>query len=73
MAYADPASISALTGDAWLRRLDALGGGREFQEGPGRLLAEGPYRASASLLELDPVFELVERWLKSLPKESRRV
>jgi hypothetical protein len=38
--------VAALTGSAWLRFLDDSGGNGRFADGPGRILATGPYQRS---------------------------
>ncbi len=40
--------VAGLTGDDWLRFLDARVAGKDFLEGPGRLVAAAPYRATQS-------------------------
>ena len=37
--------VAGLSGASWLAFLDATGGGDAFSRGPGRMLAELPYRA----------------------------
>lgn len=37
---------ASLQGEAWLHFLDAADPAKPFSEGPGRLLLDGPYRAS---------------------------
>lgn len=57
------AGVAGLSGEAWLRFLDAHGGGGRFARGPGRVLAEGPYSADP---EVGPeVFELARRWIRA--------
>jgi hypothetical protein len=57
--------VAALTGAAWLRFLDASGGNGRFAEGPGRVLAAGPYQRALPS-DLDPVAlaALVREWVK---------
>ena len=54
---------AALTGEDWLRFLDTHGGGGRFRDGPGRLLADAPYRrtVTAPVAELA---ELVQGWIR---------
>jgi len=39
--------VAGLTGEEWLAWLDRGLSGRPFSEGPGRCLADAPYRADA--------------------------
>lgn len=39
-------NVAGLVGEDWLRFLDAQVSGRDFLEGPGRLLAAAPYRTT---------------------------
>lgn len=58
--------VAALTGTAWLRFLDETGGNGRFCEGPGRILASGPYRR---VLESDTdaagLTTLVREWVNT--------
>jgi len=54
--------VAGLTGAAWLEFLDAHGGGGRFSVGPGRLLAEAPYRSPAEL-PAEQLATLVEGWI----------
>jgi hypothetical protein len=62
--------VAGLSGEAWLRFLDAHGGGGQFLHGPGRVLADAPYAPGA---ELEPaVFDLARRWIKAnRPRRGR--
>lgn len=56
--------VAALTGSAWLRFLDDSGGNGRFAEGPGRILATGPYQRSLPP-DLDTIglVALVREWV----------
>ena len=56
--------VAALTGEAWLRFLDESGGNGRFREGPGRILAAGPYQRSLPA-EVDTagLIVLVREWV----------
>ncbi len=41
------ADVAALTGNAWLEKLDEVAGGNFFSQGNGQLLASGPYHRQA--------------------------
>ncbi len=65
--------VASLTGDAWLAFLDRSGETTDFSRGPGKVLAEGPYRAS-----LPPDFDgtalmrAVERWTRKISQQETR-
>lgn len=60
------AQVASLTGHDWLAFLDASGGGGGFVGGPGRVLADGPYRRKATdRVDWPELVGLVRRWLAS--------
>lgn len=63
--------VAGLTGQAWLDRLDSVLGDRRFRDGPGRCLADAPYRPAS---EADPaaLFALCRDWARKLPRPARR-
>ncbi len=63
------ARVAGLSGHAWLDFLDETGGGGAFAGGPGRLLADLPYRppGSVTAADLQPLAELAERWIRTRP------
>jgi Domain of unknown function (DUF4381) len=57
--------VAALTGDAWLRFLDQSGGDGRFADGPGRVLAAGPYqRALPADLDTASLAALLRAWVE---------
>ena len=56
-------AVAGLTGVEWLRALDRLGKTTEFAAGPGRILAEAPYRPAAEV-DCPALIALCERWLR---------
>ncbi|WP_295392650.1 DUF4381 domain-containing protein [uncultured Thiodictyon sp.] len=59
--------VAGLSGADWLAFLDATGGGEGFSQGPGRVLAESPYRNPAAPTSGDPaaLADLAERWIRA--------
>lgn len=57
--------VAALTGAEWIAFLDRHAGHRGFTQGPGRILASGPY-APPDELDIDPetVVELAAHWIR---------
>ncbi|AAU90824.1 MULTISPECIES: DUF4381 domain-containing protein [Methylococcus] len=62
--------VAGLTGPAWLERLDAVLGGRQFRDGPGRCLIDAPYRPGGAV-QLDVLFALCRSWARKLPRSRR--
>jgi hypothetical protein len=59
-------SVAGLNGADWLAfldRTDRTGGERRFRDGPGRVLADAPYRPSVEV-DLDAVFALARDWTR---------
>lgn len=57
--------VAALNGGAWLRFLDATGGAGGFADGPGRVLADGPYRRRlAPDFDAEAFVALVRGWVE---------
>jgi hypothetical protein len=56
--------VAALTGNNWLRFLDESGGGGRFLDGPGRVLATGPYQAVLPAdTDVRELVALVRSWI----------
>lgn len=54
--------VAGLTGQDWLTFLDTHGGNGRFRDGPGRHLADAPYRPVAEVAPGD-VAALIEDWI----------
>lgn len=56
--------VATLSGNAWLEFLDESGGGGRFRDGPGQVLAAGPYqRALSAEFDPGPLAILVRDWV----------
>lgn len=55
--------VASLTGRSWLDFLDRNGGAGRFAEGPGRVLAEGPY-APTPTFDADALLALAGDWIR---------
>jgi len=53
LAVEPRAEIAPLHGEAWLRALDAAGGGERFTRGPARLLASAPFERTPQVTRDD--------------------
>ncbi len=62
----EPGQVARLTGAAWLQHLDRQLGDNAFSQGPGRILARGPYQAHCDY-DVEALFQLMQRWLEHLP------
>jgi hypothetical protein len=57
--------VAPLSGAGWLAFLDESGGGGRFRDGPGRVLADGPYRrAIVDDLDIAGLGTLVRTWIR---------
>ena len=59
----DHGQVAPLTGPSWLDFLDRHGGAGRFANGPGRVLAEGPY-ALAPEIQPQPLLALAREWVE---------
>jgi hypothetical protein len=57
-----PEQVAGLSGTDWLRFLERTGG-RGFIDGPGRVLAEAPYRPGVPL-DVTGLHQLARHWLR---------
>lgn len=56
--------VAPLTGNDWLKFLDASGGDGQFCAGPGRVLADGPYvRALNETVDTRALSSLIRNWI----------
>jgi hypothetical protein len=56
--------IASLTGQDWLRFLDGTGGEGQFSQGPGRVLAQGPYmRELPDDIDCRALTSLIRQWI----------
>lgn len=63
--------VAALTGKAWLQFLDESGGKGRFAQGPGRVLAAGPYQAQAPAdLDAPRLVALAREWIELNTKSA---
>jgi len=56
--------VASLSGDAWLRFLDATGGGGTFADGPGNVLATAPYAREPEAPARQELLALAREWIK---------
>jgi hypothetical protein len=55
--------VAALTGDEWLKFLDQTGGNGQFSNGPGKILATGPYQTNIAI-DIEKLLPLLRSWIK---------
>ena len=59
---------AGLTGQDWLKFLDAPLNDQRFSKGIGKMLIDSRYRKQKPQLEIPPLVELCEDWLRALKK-----
>ena len=62
--------VAGLVGEAWLAFLDRHLPGEDFAKGPGRILAEAPYRPATEAFDAGALFDLVQRWIETVTREQ---
>ena len=55
--------VASLAGTEWLNFLDETGGNGRFSNGPGQILATGPYQPNIEI-EIEQLLPLVRDWIK---------
>lgn len=60
-------NCAGLVGEGWLCFLDQQLEDQPFSQGPGRLLAEGPYLSQIEQVDTEALLVLCRRWLQQLP------
>ncbi len=73
MGFVSRDEAAALTGEPWLEWLDAQVGGEAFSSGPGRALADAPYRAPASVaseVDGDALLRVCEEWVLAMSRRG---
>lgn len=63
------ARTASLTGEHWLGFLDSVLGDTAFSQGPGRVLADGPYRRAPEV-EGAQLLALARRWIERAAQPS---
>ncbi len=56
--------VGGLAGRDWLEFLRDTSGDPAFVDGPGQALASAPYRAHPTSIELEPMLDLAEAWVR---------
>jgi hypothetical protein len=62
---------ACLTGKAWLELLDRTLEGKRFSAGPGKILADAPYRRQTQIDD-QALIELCEEWIEALPRQNSK-
>jgi hypothetical protein len=62
--------VAGLTGEAWLRWLDAQLADDSFEKGTGRVLLESAYRPNTRLEDPEALIALVQRWLEKAVRRT---
>lgn len=72
IGYYGRANIAGLTGEKWIRQLNALPQQSLFSEEQQELLINGQYRRDADF-DVEALLQASENWIKALPRNSRHV
>ena len=65
LAHYPDSEVAALSGQDWLRWLDAEGGGGDFARGPGKALGEALYRSRFDEdIDADALHRAARRWIE---------
>jgi hypothetical protein len=64
--------VAGLTNERWLALLDRAGGTSEFSQGPGQLLAHGPYLPEVSAEQVEQILSLVGNWVTRCGRQKLR-
>ncbi len=62
--------IAKLSGQQWLQFLDHSASTKDFQQGIGKVLADGPYAVSIENINTAPLHQLAQRWIKQHKPKS---
>ena len=65
LAYYPNQNIAGLSGKQWLKHLDQGLKTNQFSQGIGKILLDAPYQANIDKIELKPLFDLIEKWIKN--------
>lgn len=63
-------SALTLSGEDWLLYLDGDDSGQPFSKGPGRLLLEGPFKATVEAIDVAPLSDLLRRRLRVMAEQA---
>lgn len=77
LSYFPRTEVASLSGEAWLAFLDqGLAGSTAppggFRQGPGRVLAEGPFAPDSAAVDAPALERLCQSWLDRLRREPKR-
>ena len=65
LLYHPHQNMAGLTGKLWLKQLDQALKTDQFSQGAGKLLLDAPYQAAVDKTDLNPLFGLIEEWIKA--------
>lgn len=64
--------VAAIVGDAWLSFLDFSGNTNQFSQGPGQVLALGPYQCQPPTTSLQELQSLCQQWISSAYRNRKK-